>query len=131
MEAENSPMSRHEKLLGSLSRAQKMAKKKRFTKKNKAREAAPTNSGEEWLDPQLVEEIREDYFASRDREENLEAIRQGQATGQEALFLALETYLRGNGIRLDVVRNLRVADIMAATPTYTQCPFCLASALLH
>ena len=39
-------------------------------------------------------------------------------------FLALETYFRGNGVRMDVVRNLTVRDISMAAPVLTKCPFC-------
>ena len=40
-------------------------------------------------------------------------------------ILALETYFRGNGVRMDVVRNINVRDIIAATPVLTKCPYCL------
>ena len=41
-------------------------------------------------------------------------------------FVALETYFRGNGVRMDVVRNLNVRDIISATPVLTKCPYCLS-----
>ena len=124
MDFEDSPLTRHEKLLGSLARAQKMAKKGRFSQKNKPKAANFQKPGD-WLDPALTERILDDYFESPRRRAYLEEIEEdGLERGQAELFLALETYLRGNGIRLDAVRNITVSDIMSATPTYTQCPFC-------
>ena len=39
-------------------------------------------------------------------------------------FLALETFVRGNGIRMDIVGNLTVQDIWNARPVFVQCPYC-------
>ena len=39
-------------------------------------------------------------------------------------FLALEIFIRGNGIRLDVVRNLTVHDIRSSQPVLVRCTFC-------
>ena len=116
----DSPQSRHERLLGALERIQKMAKKGRYGGRKK--------KTDNFVDPALTGRILENYFVSRQRRERLDAIQEdGLEPGQQSMFLALETYLRGNGVRLDVVRNLRVSDIMAATPTYTRCPFCQVS----
>ena len=95
----------------------------RFSQRNKPK--ANLQQPREWLDPALTQRILDDYWESPRRQAYLEEIaEESLERGQAELFLALETYLRGNGIRLDVVRNITVSDIMSATPTYTQCPFC-------
>ena len=45
---------------------------------------------------------------------------------QRLLFslLALETFFRGSGARMDVVSNLTCSDILQAGPTRVKCPFC-------
>ena len=43
---------------------------------------------------------------------------------QLSSFLALETFVRGNGVRMDVVGNLSVQDIWNARPVLVQCPYC-------
>ena len=53
MDLEDSPMTRHQRLLGSLTRAQKMAKKGRFSQRNKPQ--ANVQQPREWLDPALTE----------------------------------------------------------------------------
>ena len=122
MDLIDSPLSRHEKLLGALERNRKMAKKGRY--KGEAKKT------EERIDPALTGRILDNYFESQQRRERLDAVQEdGLERGQEALFLALEIYLRGNEVRLDVVRNLKVSEIMSATPTYTQCPFCQVSVI--
>ena len=66
MEEEDSPMTRHERLLGSVVRAQKLAKRGRFTRTGK--EAADAKRRQrEWLDPSLTQRILDDYLNSEGR----------------------------------------------------------------
>ena len=66
MEEEDSPMTRHERLLGSVVRAQKLAKRGRFTRTGK--EAADAKRRQRsWLDPGLTQRILDDYMNSEGR----------------------------------------------------------------
>ena len=62
MEEEDSPMTRHERILGSVVRAQKLAKRGRY--KATAKESSGNAKRREWLDPSLTQRIVDDYMNS-------------------------------------------------------------------
>jgi hypothetical protein len=118
----------------SLRKFQKKAKMGKFGRKKerKVSETEP-NPHENKIDPALTERIRENYFESQLRRETLRSFVEGEYTcdfigiresDQSERFLALEVYLRGDGVRLDIVRNLTVGDIRTAMRVQSKCPFC-------
>ena len=97
-----------------MNRAIKIGKfPKKMLKKVKEKEEGELSdgSGDERIDPQLVESILQSYLSSNDRRSALQNPLDVLEQGQEDLFLALEMFVRGNGVRLDTIRNLTCHEI--------------------
>ena len=120
----------------SLRKFQKKAKMGKFGRQRKVSESDSDpleNNGEDETDPALTEQIRVNYLESQMRTEALRSFQEGDYTcsfigtrdsDQSERFLALEIYLRSDGLRLDAVRNLSVRDIRTAKRVLSKCPFC-------
>ena len=126
------PLTIHDNLLNSLKDVMKKVQKGRYHRGKRAdlhRDADSDDSDEDVdqdrVDPARTEKILDDYLSSQSREDAFQAcLEEAMEPGQEELFLALETFVRGSGIRLDVVRNVSVHDIRSARPVLDKCPFC-------
>ena len=86
------------------------------------------------VDLALTSRIVESYFKSPARLRSLRNFSNGNYSfpeetglepGQADLFIACEIFMRGQGIRMDPVRNLTINDIEFARPAPSQCPHCL------
>ena len=126
------PLTMHDNLLNSVKYVMKKVQKGRYHRGKKAdlhRDADSDDSDEDVdhdrVDPARTEKILDNYLSSQSREDAFQAcLEEAMEPGQEELFLTLETFVRGSGVRLDIVRNVSVHDIRSARQVLDECPFC-------
>lgn len=131
---EDSARARHANLLPAVKDMMRSAGKGHFDAKGKTSKEGGKEKPPDWrIDLALTRSLIDSYYDSAHRQETLDNFVNGDYSfpeetglepGQARLFLSLEIFVRGMGIRLDPVRNLTVHDILWARPTLSECPYC-------